>query len=169
MTDLTSEQKKRIEYLSTDAWVVDSGSPSDEAMSTANFRRTLALMSSIELHHFACNFNWDCGVDELLAVVGHPECDAGTAMMIFWLGQPVHYYRRYQRGKLEEHEQPVFDLLRIIENRLELGEFSHSKIACDPSNIMGQPMTMGSESHREVLNSRLFIKLDGESVDPYLL
>ncbi|WP_425571309.1 DUF4274 domain-containing protein [Novipirellula rosea] len=33
-------------------------------------------MSSVELHHFAYNFNWDSGVKELHRIIEYPECDA---------------------------------------------------------------------------------------------
>jgi len=168
MVDLTSEQKQRIEYLATDAWVVDTGANDDDAKSSANFRRTLEQMSSIELHHFACNFNWDCGTDELAAVIEHPECDAGTAMMIFWLGQPAYYYRRNKAGKLTENEQSTFEFLRRIEGRLLSSDFASTRIACDPFDIMGQPMTTGSDRDRELLDSRLLSALDGNVVEPYL-
>ena len=166
MPDLTPEQKARVEYLATDEWVVDTGADDDEARSLENFRATLSQMTSLELHHFACNFNWDCGSDELAAVIEHPQCDAGTAMMIFWLGQPTHYYRRHRDGKLAEHEKPAFDFLRHIESRLLSDDFAHSAIACDPFDIMGQPMTRGTDREREVLNARLFKRIDGEAVEP---
>ncbi len=168
MPDLTSEQKKRVEYLATDEWVVDTGADDDEARSLENFRATLSQMSSIELHHFAWLFNWDCGTDELAALVEHPECDAGTAMMIFWLGQPTEYYRDNRDGKLAERQQPAFEFLRHIETRLLSDDFAHSAIACDPFDIMGQPMTRGTDQEREVLDARLFNKLDGEVVEPYM-
>lgn len=168
MPDLTPEQKKRVEYLATDEWVVDTGADDDEARSMENFCATLHQMSSIELHHFACNFNWDCGTDELATVIDHPECDAGTAMMIFWLGQPTYYYRGHRSGKLAEHEQPTFEFLRHIETRLMSDDFACSAIACNPFDIMGQPMTRGTDCEREVLDARLFKKLDGEVVEPHM-
>ena len=168
MPELTPEQVKRVEYLATDEWVVDTGADDDEARSLENFYATLRQMSSIELHHFACNFNWDCGTDELAAIIEHPECDAGTAMMIFWLGQPLHYYRRHRDGKLAKHEHSTFEFLRSIETRLMSNDFANSAIACDPFDIMGQPMTSGTDREREALDARLFNKLDGEVVQPHM-
>ena len=168
MPELTPEQIKRVEYLATDEWVVDTGASDDDSRSLENFYAALRQMSSIELHHFACNFNWDGGTDELAAVVGHPECDAGTAMMIFWLGQPAYYYRRHRNGKLAEHEQTVFEFLRHIETRLLSNDFALSAIACDPFDIMGQPRTGGTDRERELLDARLFNKLDGEVVQPHM-
>lgn len=168
MPELTPKQKKRVAYLASDEWIVDTGADDDEARSLENFHAALRQMSSIELHHFACNFNWDCGIDELAAVIKHPECDAGTAMMIFWLGQPTYYYRRHRDGKLAEHEHPTLEFLRHIETRLMSDDFAHSAIACDPFNIMGHPRTRGTAREREVLNPRLFIKLDGEAVQPHM-
>ena len=168
MAALNATQIERIEYLATDAWVVDSGSPDDDTVSNANFTRVLNAMSSIELHHFACNFNWDCGTDELAAVVDHPDCDAGTALMIFWLGQPAHYFRAHKRNKLTESETPVFAWLDSIARRLVSGDFSCCNIACDPFDIMGQPFATGSDRERELIDARLYDKLQGESIVPHL-
>ena len=167
-TSLTPEQIQRIEYLACDEWVVDTGAADDEAKTWHNFTNTLQRMSSVELHHFACNFNWDCGVKELAAVIDHPECDAGTAQMIYWLGQPAEHYRMETRGNLTPDVTTVVDLLRRIESKLQNNSFSDKRIACDPSNIMGQPMTMGSERDRAVVPEFMFRKTDGMEIEPHM-
>jgi len=167
MTDLTPEQIARIEYLATDEWVVDDGGPDDDAQSWLNFTRCLNEMSSIELHHFACNFNWDCGVKELNAMIDHRECDAGTALMIYWSGQPAEYYRAESRGHLTPDDSEVVELLRKIENKLVGKEFTKNNIACDPLNMMGQPKNRGSDQEREIVPDQMFQKLDGIEIEPH--
>ena len=168
MPELTPEQIARIEYLASDEWVVDTGSADDEAKSTQNFESTLQKMSALELHHFACNFNWDCGVQELDAVISHPECDAGTALMIYWLGQPAEYYRMQKRGSLSPDSVLIVELLQKIESKIQNGEFDRREIACDPTNIMGQPMTTGSARDREIVPEEMFRKINGLTIEPHL-
>jgi hypothetical protein len=167
MTQLTQEQISRIEYLACDEWVVDTGAADDESRSWQNFNGTLQLMSAIELHHFACNFNWDCGAQELEALVDHCECDAGTALMVYWLGQPAEHYRMQQSGSLSPDANNVVALLRKIETKFENNEFKTQGIACDPMDIMGQPMTSGSERDREVVPGGMFNTIDGVSIEPH--
>ena len=163
---LTPEQIARVEYLASDDWVVDSGAEEDEASSWRNFSDTLQKMSAVELHHFTCNFNWDGGMEELDAVVEHPECDAGTALMIYWLAQPADYHRMAKRGNLSPSFKSVLSLLLKIEDRIRNNAFATHRIACDPTNIMGQPMTMGTDHHREVVPAQMFLKIDGAVIEP---
>ncbi|WP_366820517.1 DUF4274 domain-containing protein [Ottowia sp.] len=37
-----------------------------------------------ELDHFSHRYNADDGFGPLRAVLRHPECDAGTALLIYW-------------------------------------------------------------------------------------
>lgn len=168
MKSLTPEQIARIEYLARDAWVVDTGDADDESKSWDNFTAALTQMSSIELHYFACNFNWDCGIKELDAVIDHRECDAGTALTVYWLGQPATHYRMEARANLTPDAREIVALLRKIEAKLIKQEFNHCSIACDPFNIMGQPMTRGFARDREVVPAEMFRKIDGIEIEPYL-
>jgi hypothetical protein len=168
MFDLTPEQIARVEYLATDQWVVDDDSPDSASRSWQNFQRAIGLMSSLELHHFACNFNWDCGVDELEAVIDHPACDAGTALMIYWLGQPATHYRMAARRKSPDQPDDVEKLLRKIEAKIVNNGFRSNAIACDPTNIMGRPMTRGSDRDREVVPAQMFDAIRGVEIVPQL-
>lgn len=44
-----------------------------------------------ELHFFAENVNWDFGTEFLEAILLNPNCDFGTAKLIFWLASPDYY------------------------------------------------------------------------------
>ena len=168
MIHLNPEQIARIEYLATDKWVVDDNSADSASRSWQNFQRVLDQMSSVELHHFASNFNWDCGVEELEAVIDHPSCDAGTALMIYWLRQPATRYRMAARRKTLDESNDVVKLLRNIETKIENNAFRSNMIACDPTNIMGQPMTRGSDRDREVVPARMFEAIKGVAIVPHL-
>ena len=163
MPKLSPQQIARIQYLATDEWVVDTGSSDDEQKTMENFQAALAEMSSIELHHFACNFNWDGGTEELSSVLNHPKCDAGTALLIFWLAQPVYYFRGAAKGKLTESERETYEWLKHIESRFTNNQFSASDIAIDPRT---EGLTMGTDYHREYVDERMFIPTCGTPVEP---
>ena len=166
--ELSAEQRMRVEYLATDEWVVDTGSADDDARSWNNFDRTLAQMSSVELHHFACNFNWDCGVKELHRVIEHPECDAGTALTIYWLGQPLEYYEMEAPTEAFPGADEIVGLFRKIEDMIGGERFKESQISCDPSNILGQSMLRGSTQERELIPDQMFQKRIGMEVKPLI-
>ena len=162
MAELTPQQIARIEYLVHDEWVLDSDSPEDELNSKANFRAALAKMSSIELHHFAQHFNWDGGTEELECVIDHPKCDAGTALLIFWLAGPVDCFRRAAKGKLQDSEVETYEWLKRIESRFVSNEFAQSEIAVNPRE---ERLTMGTDLHREYINERMFVPTPGTELE----
>src|SRR5262245_5361282 len=70
---------------------------------------------SEELHIFADNFNWDCESGELKQLIQHPLCDLGTALLIYWRGQPGYYLRYATKQEAEPYERKAYSLLRDIE------------------------------------------------------
>ncbi|WP_417761656.1 DUF4274 domain-containing protein [Shewanella sp.] len=49
------------------------------------------LQSMEELHYVAANLNWDDGITAAQAIINHPLCDAGTALLLYWRGQGYWY------------------------------------------------------------------------------
>lgn len=80
-----------------------------------------------ELHAFAYLWNWDNGVEPLRAVIEHPCCDLGTAMMVFWLGEPEDALL----GDLETDKDEL-QLLRAIDARMNAGGYATANIAFEP-------------------------------------
>lgn len=102
---LTKEQKERASVCfecgsiaSKDVWnkicaeqgddykavryMADQLNISDDDMVTIE-----CLQSKEELHVVADHLNWDGeGVESLYAILDHPHCDAGTALLLFWKG-----------------------------------------------------------------------------------
>lgn len=74
---LTPEQQARVEFLLYECYETES--------ITENLKQ---LESTQEIHEFATNYNWDYGIEPLKLILQHPLCDRGTALKIYWLGQP---------------------------------------------------------------------------------
>jgi len=133
--NLSSEQFARVRYLLDDRWET-----------WEDFDRTLAMMSAEELHEYADRFDWDAGeaVERLTRVLKHPNCDRGTALMIYWRADPVFDLEYGTRERLEAEEGErvnVYDLTRYIEKRLADDSFATARIPYDPQNDRGKDRT----------------------------
>ncbi len=91
-----------------------------------------AALGSIALHREALELRGRSAVPRLQAIVDPPDCDLGTALMIYWTSAP-HYYLRYgSRGELAAYELAGWDLLRAIEYRVQRSDFRSRWIPFDP-------------------------------------
>lgn len=81
-------------------------------------------------HRTAKNFNWDYGCDKLREIIRR-RCDLGTAVLIYWSGQP-DFYRRFKRRSDLTVGQGVFDMLVEIERNVAHGFYTHRNIPFNP-------------------------------------
>lgn len=49
----------------------------------------------IKLFKSAADHNWDNGHEPLKKILNSPDCDKGTALLIYWLAKP-EYYAKYE-------------------------------------------------------------------------
>jgi Leucine-rich repeat (LRR) protein len=140
---------------------------------------SIADLDPYELHDLALSIGNRDPEQRLLAVVTAPQCDLGTALMVYWTSSP-HYYRRYTcREEVPAYEQAGWDLLAAIEARVVGGGFDSAEIAFDPTDdrqtrsIRGVDWTRApamasgytrsaGEAHRRELPARL-----QEAVPPF--
>lgn len=136
---LTSEQQARVRFLL------------DEWDSIESFAKTLELVeSSSEIHEFAKHYNWDYGLEPLKLVLNHPLCDRGTALEIYWLGQPEYYSGFSTIDDIPSCNRDGYLLLKLIESLL-LNEYSFRY-----NNIHVDPM-----ADYRIENRRCFAKYSG--------
>jgi hypothetical protein len=123
-------QMERMRKLIYDEWVVF-----DPIVTKLNFHQLLtSIEAPEELHQYAGNFNWDCGCEEMESVVSHPQCDRGTAFLIYHLAAPAVIYRRVQSGKfLLPGNITTIAFLRTIEEMVREADFSSNRIRFDAS------------------------------------
>ena len=89
-----------------------------------------------ELHLFAENWHWDGGGGKPLQhLIANPHCDAGTMLMLFWLGGAEDYYFQYSTiQKIDgEFDREIFRLLRQIERRIVKSDYATARIPFDPA------------------------------------
>lgn len=86
-----------------------------------------------ELDHFSHRYNSNDGLGPLRSVLRHPECDAGTALFIYW---QFHELLDDPQARAATQAEParwnVHALLAEIEQRYP-HSFRHRRIACDPA------------------------------------
>jgi hypothetical protein len=135
--DLTPEQRDRVERLLYDC---------EDATA---FRRELdSIKSAIELHEFSRQFNWDGGFDELEAVLHHRLCDRGTALMIYWLAEPVYFLDFDNPNDIPSVNLPLSQFVNTVRDMLLKNQFESNQIRFDPADVMsvGQRLRVRKES-----------------------
>lgn len=118
---LTTHQLERIRALRED----------DDALDVHSRLALLAdVESSEELHLAIEGFPLSLSEEVFLsAIVAHPLCSEGTALMIYWGLNPGRVYRRLSKGqKLEPDFGTRLPLLREIEARVKERRFRGAAI-----------------------------------------
>ena len=127
---LTSEQNKRI--IAALSLGETCGSEDDEVW-YCRMEDAISGCTSVELHVIAAKWNWHLGWKPLQAIVEHPACDAATALLIFWKGNPESYLDDWMMScDSNEYDVEHRDLLIGIQKRYSAGLFLKSGIAFDP-------------------------------------
>ncbi len=95
--------------------------------------RKLADMDLWELDLVASSHNWDDGAKKLLVIARHARCDLGTALKIYWLGEPEELCAYAKPADASKHEQPFVELLRTIEARVAEGGYATREVRFEGS------------------------------------
>lgn len=80
--------------------------------------------------------NWDSGIGALKKILKDPNCDLGTALLIYWRGRPEWYCQYAKVSDAASYERPMFRFLRALEERIVAGDFS-THIRFDPKPEVG--------------------------------
>lgn len=85
------------------------------------------LQSMEEVHFVAANLNWDDDDPNIVrAIIEHPLCDAGTALLLYWYGQGFYY------STPETLNTPFGQLFKTITDRFVERGYASYKIHFDP-------------------------------------
>ncbi|UXK09313.1 DUF4274 domain-containing protein [Shewanella putrefaciens] len=85
------------------------------------------LQSMEEVHFVAANLNWDDDDPNIVrAIIEHPLCDAGTALLLYWYGQGFYY------STPETLNTPFGQLFKTITDRFVTRGYASYKIHFDP-------------------------------------
>jgi hypothetical protein len=93
------------------------------------------------IHFCMSYYNWDGGMEFPEALIDHPNCDKGTALLIFWYMSPS-FYVQYPKEKLDKPELENFAFLKKIVQKFVNNDFKTEKIKFDPKNDNGKDWTV---------------------------
>ena len=111
----------------------------------------IARMTPAQLHRYAKYYNWDGGTGPMRRVIGHPKCDLGTALMIFWHCDPRYYYECISKGDTASaHEGEGWHLMGEVIAKVRRGHFKTARLAFDPRKDMGCDWTAGPPSLKAI-------------------
>lgn len=136
--------QKRLQFIldvAENAWFRcfehkdDNAALEKESRRWAKLRREFikSVEKPREIHCFTCHYNADRGLKPLIRLMKHPSCDAGTALRLFWINDPVYFsdYSTISECPYEE-EQDAMRLLRTIKLRFKKNDFQSKKMYFDP-------------------------------------
>lgn len=111
--------------------------PYYEIETDEQFTEYLSKINSSEpLHYLASGINWDGDLEAINYVVNHPNCDRGTALLVYWYNQPGFWSLKTE-SELKEYELESFQLHRELEKRLLGNFYKQSAICFDPYTDQG--------------------------------
>lgn len=144
MNECEKLSKSRRQYIldvADDTWISRFEDKDDDSAFERESRRWAKLRrefvrsvdNPLEIHCFTCHYNASRGVKPLVNMVKHPSCDAGTALRLYWINDPV-YFTQYTTisGCPYDDEQDTMRLLRTIVRRFKVNDFGTRKIYFDP-------------------------------------
>lgn len=107
--------------------------------------------NAAELDHYSRRYNANDGLGPLHCVLRHPECDAGTALFIYWRFHELLHDPQARACTRDESARWNADaLLTEIERRYP-HDFRHRGITCDPGAECAQ--AFGAD-HVETIRAR---------------
>lgn len=152
---LSQTRRQFILDVASNAWIRRFEHADDNAAFEKESRRWDQLRREFiksvekprEIHCFTCHYHAARGMQPLIQLMKHPSCDAGTALRLFWINDPVYFseYRTISECPYEE-EQEVMRLLRAIKLRFKRNDFQSRKIYFDP-----EPWIQSDDVDLEVL------------------
>ena len=139
---LTEEQLRRLNMFSDDLSRMNS--PDNEFIPLLN-----EMTSPKELYYLPWLLNWDDDLTEQAIdwILKSPLCDAGTALSIYWLNQPVDWVGQKLSEAYDEWEGRRISLHTSIEKRLKSMDFPSQVIRYNPKWDWGYWNDDGSEDN----------------------
>ncbi|MDB2686330.1 DUF4274 domain-containing protein [Mariniblastus sp.] len=136
---VTKSKRKYIHQIVTGDWMdgLDPDIGEFEALELWDrqleaFLRECA--NPFELHLFVNGWNWDDGGEKSLRkLVKNDSCDAGTALLLYWMTNPEYYLEYRIISDCPEHNREPLQLSRFIEGKFKRDGFSSRLIPFDPT------------------------------------
>jgi hypothetical protein len=109
--------------------------------------------SPLQLHYLPQIVNWDSGwTSEIVNwILEHSLCDAGTALLIYWLNDPQFFKKHERAGTLPKWAAEGYALHKKCETLYMSGRFSSGLVRYNPRNGGDLPVQPERDSAEDLL------------------
>jgi uncharacterized protein DUF4274 len=128
----------------------------------------LAQATPEDWHQVAWSWNWDAGEEPLLWIIRQPNCDRGTALLIYWYAGPRYLAQYASRDEVPSYEVEGYDLVMEIEAAYLAGRYANVQIAFDPHDDRGYDWTAeyADKPYRRQIPEHMYMASPGRKVAP---
>ncbi|MBM7846332.1 DUF4274 domain-containing protein [Herpetosiphon giganteus] len=109
------------------------------------------LTKPLQWHQMMLQWNWDGNLEPIWWIIQQPNCDFGTALLIFWRANAGYYYQYPNREALiaDRGNPAIYDLLKQIELNYLNGFYQNQAFGYDPTNEDGDDFTQDYVEQRQ--------------------
>lgn len=109
------------------------------------------LQTPREFHRFARDWNWDDGFKPLQWIINQPQCDKGTALLIYWHAAPKWFCQFGSRDEVIAANQDVklYDFIKEIEAKFGSNFYKSQIIRFDPKDDDGTDWTQAYSDKKQ--------------------
>ena len=130
---LTPYQRRRIAWLK-DGHFDDDSDFEDSAFQARWQQHFAAMATPEEMFLHVSEMHPACQPHEWQAILDHPLCDRGIAVLIYWRNSPAYYYGEEPAGGFDADG---YSLIKQIEQRCSTGGFPSEVVKFDPRSFKG--------------------------------
>ena len=127
-----------------DIWAANVDPAHLDPKLTIAFVTWLKAGSPDDWHHTAMHWNWDNDIAPLLWIIRQPDCDLATAVEIYYLADPYHYFSP-KSDRAPEDRGEYYALIMEIRERVASGQFRRRELAFDSTGYFSEPITRISD------------------------
>jgi hypothetical protein len=138
--ELSEERIRYIRSLSNGEWITPPPKDGDEYDKWLDDleKETLEFIENntnpLELHTFANTYNWDDGEELMVKIAHHPYCEAGTALLIYWVGGAAWQSQYASRDEVKRGDHALYDLIHYIQDKYLSGGYPKKFVNYDPAD-----------------------------------
>lgn len=117
-------------------------------------------------HQVAWSWNWDAGTEPLQWIIRQPNCDRGTALLIYWHAGPRWMAQYASRDEAPSYQHEGYDLIMEIEAAYLAGRYTNTQISFDPRDDLGYDWTAeyADQPYRRPIPQQMYFASPGRKV-----
>lgn len=122
---------------------------------------------TLKLHRTVDSWNWDNDYKYLFLIAKNKNTDIGTALMLFWQGQPLDYWFPYESvSEAKKQHRESFELTELLYQNIVNDFYTRGSVAYNPKNDYGRDWTEGYDQRNspKKLGFLFFQKTEGKKV-----